>query len=245
MNNYQGLSTVIPAETKQEMKNTPVVRYTSVKAIGISDDGKIMKYTVQVPYLDYKNGLYTRNYSSYNLNFKGFFVRDNNIYSLFQSDSDHTYTITEPLLTRKIIEFEYVREDDHKAVKVNFNEMVWDEISYTDPILKTETKAHSEENIVSGKVRYEQLNSPMYINKGDKQKYSQYFIPLYDGAYQLCTLNGGESYNKEVITPEKAVSNNEQAGFIIVNYLHNNKEVTKRILVKVEVRNCTINCTEN
>ncbi|MGI5067136.1 hypothetical protein, partial [Treponema putidum] len=65
---------------------------------------------------------------------------------------------------------------------------------------------------------------PVYIDKGKEKEYQQYFIPLSDEGYKLCKLNGGENYNKKVTTTDKKITYELQVGFIVINYLHNNKE---------------------
>ena len=230
LNDYKDLNTVIPAQTVQTTELTPVLKHQN-------ETGK--------PYVDYIAATVYKDYSSYILKFKGFFVKNGDIYSLFQSHSSFTVVTRKPKLYLHRETYYYTDQDgtEHEA---EFEKYVWDKSSYETSLPETITQAATKENIVSGKVRYEKLNSPVYIDHGDEKKYSQYFIPLYDGAYQLCTLNGGEGYNKEITTTDKTVISDSQAGFIVIDYIHNNKkQKPKKIPVKVEVRKCNINCTEN
>ena len=286
LNDYQDLNTVIPARVEHKMEDTPVLKYETLKEKGYiiktfsdgsyycdEDEYDKGSHNINIPTVGYTKGLCTYNYSSYAVSFNGFFVKDNNIFSLFKSSSSLTRTVTKPLLEpisysmpNNPYAYYYLGEinnttkkkwagggyyysiwglDEQKIKKYNGSITVWDEKTYTDPILETINEAAKDEKNVSSKIHYEKLDKPVYIDKNKKKEYSQYFLPLNDGSYELCTLNGGEGYNKEVITPDKMVTSDEQAGFIVVNYLHNNRQYTKKIPVKVEVRNCNINCTEN
>ena len=233
MNDYTGLNIVNPAKTEQIIDNmVPVLRWKL---------NKTPNGNYKAPYVDHVAATVYKDYSSYTTEFKGFFAKNGDICSLFYSNSVLTITTRRPKIHLHTITYNIPGFEE----PVEFKEYIWDESTYETLPPETITQPSTQENVVSNKVGYEKLNKPVYIDKGDEKKYQQYFIPLYDGVYQLCTLNGGEGYNKEITTTDKTVTSNMQAGFIKIEYLHNNKKITKKIPVNVEVRKCNINCTEN
>ena len=164
-----------------------------------------------------------------------------NIYSKFQSMASMSQIIRGPKKEIKTLTLlkegvTIITAPDNQLYKAN--EEVWIKPQYeTLPptILKSD---ETQEYSIASKICYEPLNKPLYIEMGREKEFSRYFIPNNEGVLKLCNLNGGNSYNNIVITPDDKIINKKMVGFITIEYLHNNKNMVKKIPVTVEKREC-------